>query len=90
MPQVSSFFGISIYMYYAHGKHKEPYFHAKYQGFDASFSIKKLTILSGHLPTKATALVLAWAFEHQLELLENWDKIKKREPVSKIPGADCD
>lgn len=33
MPQISTFFGITIYMYYAHGKHRQPYFHAKYQGF---------------------------------------------------------
>lgn len=90
MPQISTFFGITIYMYYAHGKHRQPYFHAKYQGFDASFSIKTLNVLSGHLPHKAINLVQVWAFEHQLELLENWSKVIRREPVKKIPGADCD
>jgi hypothetical protein len=90
MPQISAFFGITIYMYYAHGKHKEPYFHAKYQGHDASFSIKSLGILSGRLSHKAINLIQAWALTLQLELLENWDKVLKREPVKKIPGADCD
>ena len=58
-------------MDYAHGKHKEPYFHSKYQGNDASFSILTLEVLTGKLPHKATNLVQAWAFEHRLELLEN-------------------
>lgn len=35
-------------------------------------------------------LVQSWAFEHHLELIENWDRIKKKEPVKKIPGADRD
>lgn len=69
MPQISIFFGITIYMYYAHCKHKEPYFHAKYQGDDASFSILTLEVLTGRLPRKAVNLVETWAFEHQLELL---------------------
>lgn len=90
MPQISSFFGIKIYMYYAHGKHKEPYFHAQYQGFDASFSIKSLELLSGNLPKKAIRLVQAWGLEHQLELFQNWDRIMKRIPLVEIPGADCD
>lgn len=90
MPQVSSFFGITIYMYYAHGKHKEPYFHAKYQGYDASFSIRSLEVLSGHLPKKAVIIIKNWAYEHQLELLQNWSKIISKEPLEKIPGADCD
>ncbi len=90
MPQISSFFGITIYMYYVHGKHKEPYFHARYQGQDASFSILTFEILSGYLPKQAIRLVVSWAKLHQLELHENWSNVLKRKPVKKIIGADCD
>lgn len=90
MPQISHFFGITIYMYYAHGKHKEPYFHARYQGYDASFSIVTFEILSGRLPHKAVNIVQSWAILHQLELLENWSKVLNRQPVKKIIGADYD
>ncbi len=90
MPQVSTFFGITIYMYYAHGKHKEPYFHAKYQGYDASFSIRNLELLSGYLPKKAATLIQEWGLNHHLELMDNWDRIMRKEPVKKITGADHD
>ena len=47
MLSIAEFFGITIYMYYAHGQHKAPYFHARYQGSDASFAIETGQILSG-------------------------------------------
>ena len=88
MPTISEFFGISIYMYYAHGKHKAPYFHARYQGGDASFSIETQTILAGHLPPKVVKLIQEWAKAHKRELLENWVLITQHEIPMYIEGAD--
>ncbi len=90
VPSVSEFFGITIYMYYAHGQHKAPYFHARYQGGDASFSIENGLVLSGILPSKVVKLIQDWSIQHREELLSNWDKILKKEPIQYIQGADHD
>jgi hypothetical protein len=90
MPSISEFFGITIYMYYAHGKHKSPYFHARYQGSDASFSINTQEVLAGHLPIKVVKLIQEWAKNHESELKENWVRIKNHELPQYIKGADND
>lgn len=90
MPNISSFFGIIIYMYYKHGQHKGPYFHARYQGNDASFSIENGELLAGNLPPKVVKLIMEWAHKHQEELLENWERALRKEPLRQIIGADLD
>lgn len=90
MPSISDFFGITIYMYYAHGQHKAAYFHARYQGSDASFSIETGEVLAGSLPPRVVKLIQDWNFRHQIELLENWAKIQKNEIPKYIQGADHD
>ncbi len=90
MPSISEFFGITIYMYHRHGQHKAPYFHARYQGSDASFEIETTNILAGHLPPKVAKMIQDWAKRHKTELKENWSKIMKNEPVQYIQGADHD
>ena len=90
MPSISDFFGISIYMYYAHGKHKAAYFHARYQGGDASFSIATNEVLAGHLPPKVIKLIQEWAKTHHRELQENWIRIQSHELPIYISGADND
>jgi hypothetical protein len=90
MPTVSEFFGIKIYMYYAHGKHKAPYFHARYQGHDASFSIVSGRILAGQLPPKVVKLIKVWNKKHKNELLANWRRIQSHEIPERITGADYD
>ncbi len=90
MPSISEFFGITIYMYYAHGQHKAPYFHARYQGSDASFEIETAKILAGHLPPKVAKLIQEWAIRHKAELLENWMRISRNEAPKYIEGADND
>ncbi len=90
MPSIAEFFGITIYMYYAHGKHKAPYFHARYQGSDASFSVETGKVFAGHLPPKVIRLIQEWASRHKSELIDNWTKIQMREIPTYIPGADND
>lgn len=82
MPEISRFYGIIIRMYFM--DHNPPHFHAEYQGQKAEYSIKTLDIISGKLPPRAHALVLEWASQHKSELLDNWKKAAKPEPLSKI------
>ncbi|MBI4403802.1 MAG: DUF4160 domain-containing protein [Deltaproteobacteria bacterium] len=90
MPSISEFFGITIYMYYAHGQHKAPYFHARYQGSDSSFEIATGKVLAGNLPPKVTKLIQDWATRHKQELLDNWARVLKNEIPKLIQGADND
>ena len=77
-------------MYYTHGKHKAPYFHARYQGSDASFSIASQQVHAGHLPLKVIKLIQEWAKAHRDELNDNWIRILNREVLKYIEGADND
>lgn len=82
MPEISRFLGIIIAMYYK--DHKPPHFHAKYGEYKASFSIKELQLIEGHLPNRVISIVLEWAFLHRNELLENWNLLEKEAPLKKI------
>ena len=53
MPTISSFYGISIRMFF--NDHVPPHFHVEYAEFKATVDILELTISSGKLPRKATA-----------------------------------
>jgi hypothetical protein len=67
--------------------HEPPHFHAQYQNYTATFSIKTGKILDGKFPKKQEAVVTAWAILRKKELLENWEAaidgyaIKKLEPL---------
>ncbi len=74
MPEISRFLGIVIYMYF--NEHNPPHFHAEYNEFKASVSIETLGLIEGRLPAKVFSLVIEWATDHQVELMENWDSIK--------------
>ena len=82
MPEICRFLGIIIAMYY--NEHAPPHFHAKYAGQRAAFSIHDLRIIEGKLPQRVISLVLEWAFLHREELMENWDRAKRREKLKKI------
>ena len=82
MPCVSQFFGILIYMYY--NEHAPPHFHAEYGGDEALYEIETLRVYAGKLPRRVHNLVLEWADLHRSELLEDWDKARQGEPLTKI------
>ena len=83
MPRISSFYGIVIYMYY--NEHAPPHFHAKYSGQEAIIDIRALNLLNGKLPSRALGMVIEWASIHQNELLINWERSEKLEPLLPIP-----
>lgn len=82
MPELSRFLGIVIYMYF--NDHNPPHFHAEYNEFKASISIKSLGLMEGKLPSKVMSLVVEWAQDHQQELLENWNSIQATGEYHKI------
>jgi hypothetical protein len=82
MPQISSFLGIKIYMYYS--EHYPAHFHAKYAEHQAEFDIETLGIIAGRLPRRVHALVVEWAVLHQEELYTNWEKARQGLSLDKI------
>ena len=74
MPTISMFYGIVIYLYFFDDeRHKLPHIHARYQGHEASFSIKDGDLLAGDLLKAKIRLVQAWVEIHREALLADWD-----------------
>ena len=88
MPVISYFFGIYIRMY--HADHPPAHFHVEYQGHEAFVAIESGEIVHGKLPARAARIVKEWASEHQKELMTNWARAVKLEPLERIAGADND
>lgn len=81
MPRISSFYGITILMFF--GDHNPPHFHARYGGHSARVGLDG-TILQGKLPRRAARLVREWASIHSEELVGSWDRAVNHEPPGKI------
>ena len=86
MPCVSQFFGIAIYLYCS--DHLPPHFHAEYAGREARYEIETLRVKSGRLHRRAHNLVVEWADVHRDELLENWWRARRGEPLMNIEPLD--
>jgi len=76
MPEISRFFGISIYIY--PNDHSPPHFHAIYGDYEVVISIETSEVIEGKLPTKQLRMVQFWAVMHQSELLDNFTQLKNR------------
>ena len=83
MPEISTFYGIRITMYYS--DHNPPHFHVEYGSNKALINIKTSSVLVGSLPNKQLKLVLAWCEIHQSELLDNWNLAAQNQPLKSIP-----
>ena len=81
MPEICSFLGITIYMYYR--EHAPPHFHAEYGEFEIIVEIET-GIVSGRFPRRALGLVLEWCILHKAELLANWDLAMRKLPLNPI------
>jgi hypothetical protein len=82
MPQISSFLGIIIRMFYR--DHNPPHFHAAYAEHEGLIDINKLELISGRLPPRVLGLVIEWTALHQKELNDNWDRAKRQETLKSI------
>jgi hypothetical protein len=76
VPQISSFYGIIIYLYF--NDHNPPNFHAEYCGYEVLIEIRSLTGIKGSLPKRAMNLVVEWAQLLQNELLAAWEVIRNK------------
>lgn len=85
VPRVSSFYGITIWMYYDEIHHLgHPHFHARYGATEASVAIESLAVIAGSLPPRARRLVIEWAAARKVELLENWARARNHQPLKPI------
>jgi len=83
MPRISAFYGIAIYMYWNEGDHATPHFHAHQGGQRASISVDG-GILAGALEARALSRAREWAGLHRGELLANWERARRFEPLEAI------
>jgi len=81
MPEISSFYGILIYMYF--NEHNPPHFHVKYGDYKAIITIED-GIVKGSLPRRALNLIYDWLDLHKEDLMENWRRLENSESVLKI------
>lgn len=83
MPTISSFYGITIKIYYTQNEHNPPHIYAIYGEYMSAINIKTLEVLEGDLPEKALKLVRKWIILNQKEILKIWEKqeFKKIEPL---------
>lgn len=85
MPRISSFYGITIWIYYDEIQHcGRPHFHARYGDANASFDIEDISLIAGGLPQRASGLVREWANAHQNELRDNWRRAREHRRMKPI------
>ena len=82
MPEISRFYGIVIQMYF--DEHPPAHFHARYGGNAIQVGINPIRVLEGELERRALSLVLEWAALHQVELIENWNRMRRDDPALPI------
>jgi hypothetical protein len=82
MPVITSFYGITIKMYF--NDHLPPHFHAIYGEYNALFDLNTLEMLEGDLPNRARKLTIEWATQYQSELMEIW----KTQNFRKLKGLE--
>ncbi len=82
MPTISAFYGILIQMFW--NDHAPPHFHALYAEYEVLIDIHTLEVVRGSMPRRALALVLEWAFQHRVGLMEDWKLCEENQSPKKI------
>ena len=85
MPEISRFLGIVIGMFF--NEHGLPHFHAVYGEYTITVEIESGTV-RGEFPPRALRLVLEWAQLHRPELLDDWERARRRQPLERIPPLE--
>ena len=70
-------------MYWNEGHHVRPHFHARYGEFAASVDLDG-DVMAGSLPRNALRSVRDWLRLHRDELLANWERAARDEPLLPI------
>ena len=81
MPVISRFYGIVIFMNF--NDHLPPHFHVRYQDQEVTVDIET-GIVTGRMSKRALRMVFEWLEIHQNELMDNWERARAREALSKI------
>jgi hypothetical protein len=84
VPRVSAFYGVVIYMYWNERDHPVAHFHVFYAGRRASVSADGL-VLAGSLDGRVLGLVREWASLRHDEIVANWERARRNEPLIAIP-----
>jgi len=79
MPVLSRFYGIQIRI--NQNDHQPPHFHARYNEFQAMYSIETGLLLEGRMPKNADRMIREWAGQHQVELQRNWEESQNPNPI---------
>ena len=82
MPKVSEFLGITILMRFK--EHLPPHFHARYAGEESTIEIRTGAERKGRLPPRVKGLVAEWTALHSDELMANWERARRHEPLKRI------
>jgi len=85
MPEISRFYGISIYMFYK--EHNPPHIHVEYQGYKGKIEIKSGRVI-GKLPMKVQSLVKEWIEKNIREITFNWNQSVEKKQLLKIKPLD--
>lgn len=83
MPRISAFYGVVIYMYWNEGDHPVAHFRAYHAGRRASVSVDG-NVLAGSLEPRALQFVREWASLRGDEIVANWERARKNEPLLRI------
>jgi hypothetical protein len=60
-----------------------PHFHAVYGEYKITVEIESGKV-RGNFPGRALRLVLEWAELHEQELLDDWERARQRQPLTRI------
>jgi len=81
MPEISRFLGIVVVMFM--NDHPPPHFHAFHGEYEIMVDIQD-GLVTGQFPSRAVRHVLEWLDLHRDELMDNWNRCRRRQPIHKI------
>ena len=73
-------------MYYR--DHEPPHFHVRYAGHRALVGVRPVALLAGSIPPRVFGLVSEWALLNEAELILDWDRARRGEPLMPIPPLE--
>ena len=81
MPEISRFYGITIYVFYK--DHSPPHIHVEYSGYKAIIEISN-GLIKGEMPKRALNLIFEWIELHRTEIMDDWQLALEGLPLKKI------
>jgi hypothetical protein len=84
MPTLATVAGMAILIYYA--DHEPAHFHIRAPNFRAKMAIADFSVVAvnGRMRPAEITAIRSWARIHQAELLANWHRAQRLEPLRKI------